>query len=299
MGGAHLNPRVSACYTELPAPWVADQIIRVFPRKTKATPQDSFVYFDGPTLFAEANEVHISVAFTYDLPKAEELATQWGVVAPVRMGGPATDQRSEQFEPGMYLKHGYVITSRGCPNTCWFCSVWRREGCEVRELKIKDGWNLLDDNILACSESHIRKVFEMLKRQPKPIEFTGGLEAARLEEWHVDLLLNLKLKQMFFAYDKPDDLEPLRGAAKMLKDAGIIRSTSHCARCYVLVGHPKDDFESAEKRLKVVARLGMMPMAMLWKNGKGDSTKEWRSFQREWANPVIVSSKIKGLAITV
>jgi len=299
MAGGLGHPSRCDCYAELPAQVVADQIIRVFPRKTKATPQDSHVYFDSPTLFSEADEVHVSVTFTYDLPKAEKLAEQWGVVAPVRMGGPAIGERSGEFVPGMYLKPGYVITSRGCPNACWFCSVWRREGREVRELEVKDGWNLLDDNILACSESHIRNVFSMLKRQSEPIEFTGGLEAARLEGWHVDLLLDLKLKQMFFAYDTPDDLEPLRRVAKMLIDAGIIRKTSHCARCYVLVGHPKDDFESAEKRLKTVAQLGMMPMAMLWKNGMGESTREWRNFQREWASPTIVSTKMRGLAISV
>ena len=38
------------------------------------------------------------------------------------------------FVPGRYLAPGYVITSRGCPNRCWFCSVWRREGA-LREFQ--------------------------------------------------------------------------------------------------------------------------------------------------------------------
>ena len=76
--------------------------------------------------------------------------------------------------PGLYLKHGYTITSRGCHNNCWFCSVPKREGA-LRELPINDGWNILDDNLLACSENHIRAVFEMLKRQKHKPEFTGGI----------------------------------------------------------------------------------------------------------------------------
>jgi len=273
------------------------RIIRVFPRRTNATPRDGLVRFGLPTIFDEADEVHISVTFTYDLPKAEELAVQWGVVAPVWMGGPATGQRSEEFIPGKYLKKGYVITSRGCPNMCWFCLVWRREGREIRELEIKDGWNVLDDNILACSESHIRKVFQMLKRQPKPIEFTGGLEAALLEGWHIDLLLDLKIKQMFFAYDAPDDLEPLRVVAKMLKDAGIIRATSHCARCYVLAGYPNDTIGGAEKRLTDVAKLGMMPYIMLYRNEAGEFRRDWRVFRWQWSRPQVIASMIKELVI--
>ena len=270
-----------------------NRIIRVFPRKTRATPSDQMVYFDGPTFFAEADEVHISVTFTYDLPKAEMLANQWGVVAPVKIGGPATGERSGEFTPGLYLKRGYTITSRGCPNACWFCCVWRREGREIRELKIKDGWNILDDNILACSESHIKSVFEMLKRQPRPAEFRGGLEAARLKDWHVDLLLSIRVRQMFFAYDTPDDFEPLVSAAKKLKTAGIIRPASHCVRCYVLIGYPKDDFEKAEKRLRDVLQLGIMPMAMLYRDESGEPSRSWKRFQREWANHFIVGSKLK------
>ena len=69
--------------------------------------------------------------------------------------------------PGMYLKKGYVITSRGCPNRCWFCSVPRREGGRLRELPITEGNIVLDDNLLACSRQHIEAVFEMLGRQER------------------------------------------------------------------------------------------------------------------------------------
>jgi radical SAM superfamily enzyme YgiQ (UPF0313 family) len=104
------------------------RIIRVFPRKTKATPTDSLVRIGvAPALFDEADEVHISVSFTWDLKKAEELEKSWRYVAPTKIGGPATGMRGEDFTPGLYLKKGYVITSRGCPNRCWFCSVPKRE----------------------------------------------------------------------------------------------------------------------------------------------------------------------------
>lgn len=48
------------------------KIIRVFPTKTNATPDDELVRIrEVPSLFDEADEVHISVAFTWDIPWAE------------------------------------------------------------------------------------------------------------------------------------------------------------------------------------------------------------------------------------
>jgi len=49
------------------------KIIRVFPRKTNATPEDDDVRFSGPGFFDKADEVHISCTFTYDRPMAERL----------------------------------------------------------------------------------------------------------------------------------------------------------------------------------------------------------------------------------
>jgi hypothetical protein len=268
------------------------KIIRVFPRKTKATPVDDLARIGkGPDLFDEADQVHISVAFTWDLPLAEKLAREWSHVAPVKIGGPATSERGGDFVPGMYLKPGYVITSRGCPNHCWFCSVPKREG-DIRELPITEGWNVLDDNLLACSDGHFSDVLNMLSVQRQPAEFTGGLEAARLTQYHAHALINLRIKQMFFAYDTPDDLEPLQRAGRYLQDAGFaIHPRSHALRCFVLCGHPCDTIAKAEKRMHATMYAGFTPMAMLWKDETGNQDKEWRKFQREWARPAIIYSR--------
>ena len=275
-------------------------VIRVFPRRTRATPTDDHAFVGEPGLFVPegATEVHVSVAFTWDLPRAEELALSWERTSlPVRMGGPALGTRGEEFVPGRYLRPGYVITSRGCPNRCWFCSVWKREGQEVRELPITDGWNVLDDNLLACSEEHIRAVFTMLSRQDRPAEFTGGLEAARFAPWHAELLAGLKPKpkQIFFAYDEEADYEPLVNSGRLLTEAGFQPPPrNHARRAYVLVGYPKDTLTDAEQRLRRTYQSGFLPMAMLWRNPQGGETsRDWRSLQREWARPAIVGARMR------
>jgi len=268
------------------------RIIRVFPRRTNATPTDELAFVGDPTLFAEADEVHISVTFSWDISEAERLEKCWRSVAPVKIGGPATGQRGEQFTPGQYLKKGYVITSRGCPNRCWFCGVWRREGDFIRELPITEGWNILDDNLLACSDDHIKKVFAMLSKQKRKY-FTGGLEAARLKAWHVEEFAKLKPKEMFFAYDEPKDKEPLFEAGKMLKQAGF--KICHPLRAYVLVGYKGDTFSAAEKRLIDCAKAGFLPMAMLYRDEKGERDPAWVRFTWSWVRPAIVRSKLKSV----
>lgn len=269
------------------------KIIRVFPRKTAATPDDNLVRVAvPPSMFDEADEVHISVAFTWDIPLAERLEKLWKHVAPVQIGGPALNAPGGDFVPGMYVKNGYVLTSRGCPNRCWFCQVWRREGGEIRELPITEGWNLLDDNLLACSDQHIQKVFAMLESQKangRRIEFTGGLEAARLKPWHVASLRQLRPKQMFFAYDTPDDLEPLREAGKMLLGAGFT-TTSHTLRAYVLCGFKGDTIDAAGKRMAETVEAGFLPMAMLFRDKAGRRNTTWQKWARQYTRPAITCS---------
>jgi hypothetical protein len=268
------------------------RIIRVFPRKTKATPDDPLAYFGPPDLFAEADEVHVSVTFTYDKDRAERLAEDWRYVAPVKIGGVAYGDASLEFIPGRYVKPGYTITSRGCPRRCWFCGVWKKWPTP-NILPIYDGWNILDDNLLACPRDHVEAVIAMLRRQGRRVGFTGGLEALALEDYQVELLASLTPRpNMFFAYDPGDAFETLAHAARRLLDAGFTRQ-SHRLRCYVLIGYPKDTFEQAKVRLKQMTDIGFTPMAMLWRPETPSQEKHrpsdgWASFQRRWARPAII-----------
>lgn len=133
-----------------------NRIARVFPRKTAASPTDALAFFREPTaddfascIEADVSAVHISVTFTWDIPRVEDLYYAWQILGvPVMVGGPAFDDRMGDFAPGLYLKDGYIFTSRGCTKECWFCSVPRCAHGEIRELPVVDGWNILDDNIL-------------------------------------------------------------------------------------------------------------------------------------------------------
>src|ERR1035441_7600996 len=220
---------------------VSTIIARVFPRRTKATPDDALAFVGDPPLWrVPCDEVHVSVTFTWDVKEGQRLLGAWtdqGYNG--RLGGPAINFPAENFVAGRYLKTGWTITSRGCPNGCDKCLVPEREG-QLRTLPIMDGWNVADNNLLACPPEHFEAVCAMLDRQKHPAVFSGGLEARRLKPYHIDRLKGMRVQQAFFAYDRATELEPLVKAAARLDWA---RSKLFA---YVLCGFGGDTIAAAE-----------------------------------------------------
>ncbi|MEG2317084.1 MAG: hypothetical protein RSC91_12740, partial [Clostridia bacterium] len=146
--------------------------------------------------------------------------------------------------------------------------------------------------LLACGDEHIREVFAMLARQPRRAEFTGGLEAKLLKPWHAVALREIGAHRMYFAYDTPDDYEPLVEAGKIMREAGH-KVSNHALCCYCLIGYQGDSFEKAEKRMTDALKAGFMPYAMLYRDETGARDKDWMRFQREWLRPAIVGAKMR------
>lgn len=256
----------------------ARRIIRVFPRRTKATPRDDLAFVGQPPLELPAgDEVRISVAFTWDKPLAENLAASWSQYYPVRLGGPAYNDPGGEFEPGRYLAPGYVMTSRGCPNRCGFCMAWRREGV-LRTLPIRDGHIVLDNNLLACPRSHIEAVLDMLGRQRKRAEFAGGLEAVLVEPWFVKRVVEIRFHRACLAYDRPGERQPVVDALRMFREAGV--KYDHLS-CFVLVGYEGDTVEAAGERCQFVKDNGGVPYPMYFRpegKRKRIESNEWVDF---------------------
>jgi hypothetical protein len=120
------------------------------------------------------------------------------------------------------------------------------------------------------------------------------LEAAKLKEWHIEELLELNPEELFFAYDTPEDRDPLFVAGRLLKDAGF--KVCHPLRAYVLIGYHGDTFEKAIKRFDDCMKAGFMPMAMLYRDWEGKRDHNWATFQREWARPASIYAKYKEYA---
>ena len=268
------------------------RILRVFARQTNLTPIDELAFYDTPGLFIpEHDEVHVVCTFTWDIEKAKYLRDCWANATdkPVKIGGAAFDDPcTGDFVPGLYLKHGVTVTSRGCINNCAFCFVPKREG-KLREIENFAAGNIIqDNNFLACSKAHKAKVYEMLKTQ-HTILFPGGLESEYLSDWDIEQMRGLRIKKMWLACDSHARIKPFLKACEKLVKAGFSRDK---IRCYCLIG---DDMSENEERLQTVFRAGAYPFAMLYqpKEKWVEYPPEWKRFQRMWTRPAIIEAHMK------
>ncbi len=257
-------------------------MIRVFPRRTKWTPTDALAFVGDPPLFRpEIQPVKVSVCFTWDIEDGKRLKRSWERFYPdVEIGGPALGSPAGEFAPGQFLKPGAVMTSRGCVRQCSHCFVPDREG-PIKELPIAEGWNVMDNNLLACSRPHIEAVFDMLRTQKHEIHLSGGIDSLLLKSWHVELIKSVHLRFAFFACDYPGAERPLERVRDLMADVG-----RQVKRCYVLIGFNGETLSDAERRLERVYELGFDPFAMLYRPEEIKAwSKDWRALQRKWCRP--------------
>jgi len=267
-------------------------IIRVFPYRTSFTPNDEMAFVGYPPFHHPGDRktpVHISVIFKWWRAEAERIAASWrDHYDAVILGGPAYGDLGDNFEPGKYLKLGCTITSRGCVKHCGWCPEKDRPLWELPN--VADGWIVQDSNLLACSERHVRKVFDMLRRQPYPAKFSGGLDKYFLKKWHRELFDSIRIDELWFACDLTSDLPQLEKAAEILEGIPIDKK-----RCYTMIGydHAPEPLEQAEKRMERVLELGFLPFCQLYKPDEGVKIypEEWKAMQRKWARPAAYRRK--------
>ncbi len=263
-------------------------MIRVFPRRTKWTPDDELAFVGDPPLFRpEDDEVFVSCLFTWDIPEAERLRKAWmQFYTTVWLYGPAFGSRGNEFKPGVFVKKGVTITSRGCCWKCPWCFVHKREG-NIRELPIMEGWIIQDNNLLACTRTHVQAVFDMLSMQKEPIKFSGGLDGRFLRQWHIDQLKKLKIKELWFACDDNEGLRSLESVAELTSDFPISKK-----RCYVMIGFNHETLLEAENRLERVYQMGFLPFSQLYQpRERINYSKEWRNLNRKWSRPAAYRTK--------
>jgi len=257
-------------------------IIRVFPRRTSMTPTDAMAFVGDPPFWRPAAvEVHVSVAFTWDIPEAERLADAWGQYYPtVKIGGPALNSAAWDFQPRVYLKQGVTITSRGCNRKCPWCFVPGREG-RIKLLPIEPGNIIQDNNILQTGHDHMSAVFEMLRQQPRAAVFAGGLDARLIDDWVAEQLSRLRIREVFLAADFDGMLPWLEKAVAKLD---FLKRRQ--LRCYVLTGF-EGTLQDNQRRLERVWEMGYMPFAQLYQPADGyvEYDLPWRWLARKWSRP--------------
>lgn len=112
----------------------------------------------------------------------------------------------------IYPEYNYAVsmTSRGCPRGCAFCHVAAKEGRKAHKVAdVQDFYagqkhiEVLDPNITACQDKH--ELFMQYKRTGATICFNQGLDIRLLTDRDIDDINGLRLRDVHFAWDNPED----------------------------------------------------------------------------------------------
>ena len=198
--------------------------------------------------------LNLSVPFTWLLDDAKRYASM--VQCEVRIGGPALMERNEYdgMEPITFHNPNATFTTRGCPNRCPFCAVPVLEG-ELREIKnFRPAPVICDNNFLAASIGHIKRVVESVRDYPL-VDFNQGLDARRFTKEKAEILSQLRCK-VRFSFDHVNQESVVKDAIDICRE----RTTKNIG-IYVLIGFD-DTPEDAHYRLEKIREWGIRPNAM-------------------------------------
>lgn len=182
----------------------------------------------------------------------------------------------------------YGFLTRGCPRGCGFCHVASKEGrCSVKVADLLEFWRgqrniiLCDPNILACKD-HMELLQQLADSKAK-VEFNQGLDIRLITDKNLELLRQIRLDNIHFAYDRWQDkdiIEPRLRA--FVKQTGYNRGKGN-TMCYILVNFDTT-IEQDIHRIQFCRELNISPYPMIY--DKEHCKPIYRKLQR-WCNNVI------------
>ena len=117
----------------------------------------------------------------------------------------------------------YGFLTRGCPRGCDFCHVKVKEGlCSRKVADLSEFWNgqknivLCDPNILACKDW--KSLLQQLVDSKAWIDINQGLDIRLMTKEKAELIKQMKIKELHFAWDRYEDKDIIVPKFKMFKE---------------------------------------------------------------------------------
>ena len=186
----------------------------------------------------------------------------------------------------------YGFLTRGCPRGCSFCVVGEKEGRKSYKVADVSEWwagqeniKLIDPNLLACAE-HL-ELLKQLAETGAYIDITQGLDARLLTAKNIELINELRIKSLHFAWDNPRD-NSIMTALKNFREKSRIKDRRKL-NVYVLVNYWSNREEDL-RRIYWLRDNGFDPYVMVF--DKSNAPKEITKMQR-WVNNKRIFSVVK------
>lgn len=185
----------------------------------------------------------------------------------------------------------YGFLSRGCPRGCDFCIVKDKEGlCATKVADLSEFWNgqknicLCDPNILACKDWE--NLLQQLIDSKATVDFNQGLDIRMITERKAEMLSQIKVKRLHFAWDRIEDADIVKPRFEMFAKRTRMNIRNICV--YVLVGDRERKVLDADlQRIYFLREFGYSPYVMIYEKYKLPPGHELKKLQR-WVNNRIV-----------
>lgn len=189
--------------------------------------------------------------------------------------------------PDLTRNTAYGFLTRGCPRACEFCIVAEKEGRQSRKVAdLSEFWSgqknikLLDPNILACRDHEY--LLQQLANSHAYVDFTQGLDIRCINSDNIELLNQIRIKEIHFAWDNPkDDLEKY---FMRYKSKAKHKPHGHFGTVYCLTNFDSTHEEDLY-RINALRDWGFDPYVMIY--DKPNAPRETRMLQR-WCNNKII-----------
>lgn len=186
--------------------------------------------------------------------------------------------------PELTKDTAYGFLTRGCPRGCSFCIVEKKEGrCSHKVADLSEFWNgqkkvvLCDPNILACKDW--RELLQQLIDAKVEVDFNQGFDIRMMTEEKIDMLNQIRIKQIHFAWDRYED------KAKIIPKFQLFarrwrKKIHHNAVVYTIVNF-STTIEQDLERIYILRNMGYLPYVMIY--DKEHCRQIYRSLAR-WCN---------------
>lgn len=178
-------------------------------------------------------------------------------------------------------KVAFGFLTRGCPRNCGFCIVTKKEWCISRQVAdLENFWSgqkkikLLDPNITACKDKEY--LFQQLIDSKAKIDFTQGLDIRLLTDRDVEMLNQMKIEMLHFAWDSYE----FKTYELLKEHRPKFKHRSRELKVYVLVNFNTTHEEDLERIYKL-KELDYDPYVMIF--DKKNAPRQTRLIQR-WVN---------------